>query len=45
VAQAGARGHYGANVALQAEVIVLVWPIAALAAFLALTLSRVDEVA
>jgi hypothetical protein len=43
-AQAGTLGRYGANVALQAKVIILVWPIAGLGAFLALMLSRVEEI-
>ena len=37
-------GRYTANVALQATQVVLVWPIAALATYVALVLSRVDEI-
>lgn len=42
-AAAGVPGTYVANVALQATQVVLVWPIAALAAFLTLVVARPDE--
>ena len=42
-AAAGVPGTYVANVALQATQVVLVWPIAALASFLALFVARPDE--
>ena len=42
-AAAGIPGTYVANVALQATQVVLVWPIAALAAFLTLVAARPDE--
>jgi hypothetical protein len=41
--RSGRPGTYVANVALQAHVAVLVWPLGALAAFTALVVSRVDE--
>ena len=44
VAQAGRAGEYLANVALQAQPAVLIWPVAAMAVFLTLVLSRVDEI-
>lgn len=40
----GRHGRYAANVALQAKLAVLGWPIAALAAFSTLVLSRPDSV-
>jgi len=43
-AAAGRPGTYVANVALQAKQAVLVWPIAALATFVALVASRADEI-
>jgi len=43
-AAAGRPGTYVANVALQAKQAVLVWPIAALAMFIALVASRADEI-
>ena len=42
-AAAGRPGTYVANVALQATQAVLVWPIAALATFVTLVVSRPDE--
>ena len=42
-AAAGRPGTYVANVALQAKQAVLVWPIAALATFVTLVVSRADE--
>jgi len=44
VAQAGRLGEYVANVALQAQPAVLIWPVAAMALFVTLVLSRVDEI-
>lgn len=44
VAVTGRAGEYLANVALQAQPAVLIWPIVAMAVFLTLVLSRVDEV-
>ncbi len=41
---AGRAGDYVANVALQAKLVVLLWPTGALAAFLALVLSKPDDV-
>ena len=43
-AAGGVSGRYVANVAVQAEQVLLGWPIAALATFLALVISRVDEI-
>ncbi len=43
-AQAGQAGNYVANVALQASLVVVLWPVGALASFLALVLSRPDHV-
>ena len=43
-ASAGRAGDYTANVALQARLLLLLWPTAALAAFLALVLSKPDDV-
>jgi hypothetical protein len=43
-ASSGTAGSYVANVALQAKQLVLAWPIAALAAFVTLVLSRPDEI-
>ncbi len=43
-AQAGRAGNYMANVALQADLAVVLWPVGALASFLTLVLSRPDQV-
>ena len=43
-AAAGTPGVYVANVALQAKQAMLVWPVAALAAFVTLVASRPDEI-
>lgn len=43
-AAGGVSGRYVANVAVQAQTVLLGWPIAALAAFLTLVVSRADEI-
>ena len=43
-AQAGRAGNYVANVALQSNLVVVLWPVGALASFLTLVLSRPDQV-
>lgn len=43
-AQAGRAGNYVANVALQSNLAVVLWPVGALASFLTLILSRPDQI-
>lgn len=41
--RSGKQGTYAGNIALQAKAALVVWPLAAVAAFAALVASRVDE--